>query len=166
MAWHRTTKRETTQHGCPMILSAQTIRKLGIISPFSERTKSNGMTYGLSAAGYDVRIAQTKEILAGTFTLASTIEYFTMPNNVLGMVKDKSTWARQGIVVQNTVIEPGWRGYLTLEISNHSDKHRIILRDSPIAQIVFQFLDEPTEQPYDGKYQNQADHPVEAIHEI
>lgn len=139
-----------------MILSAQTIRRIQPIRPFHERTKEFGMTYGLSAAGYDIRIAQSIKIEPKDFVLASSIEEFDMPNNVLAYVKDKSTWARQGLAVQNTVIEPGWKGFLTLELSNHNpDKILEIEIGMPIAQIVFHFLDEPTEQPYDGKYQNQ-----------
>jgi len=84
---------------------------------------------------------------------------------VIGFVHDKSTWARLGIAVQNTVIEPGWEGYLTLEITNHSRDRVTILRGSGIAQVIFQFLDLPSEKPYDGKYQDQARGPVAAIHE-
>lgn len=140
-----------------MILSAQTIRRIQPIAPFHERTKEFGMSYGLSAAGYDIRIAQAIKLEPHDFTLVSSLEEFNMPNNVLAYVKDKSTWARQGLAVQNTVIEPGWKGFLTLELTNHRHIIPIYLeKGMPIAQIVFHWLDEPTEQPYDGKYQNQA----------
>jgi dCTP deaminase len=140
-----------------MILSAQTIRQLQPITPFNERTKDFGMSYGLSAAGYDIRIAEGLFLAAGEFYLASSMEEFNMPNDVLAYVKDKSTWARRGLCVQNTVIEPGWKGFLTLELTNHNKFEAIPIRKGmPIAQIVFHRLDEPTEQPYDGKYQNQA----------
>lgn len=138
-----------------MILSAQTIRRLQPIKPFNERTKSCGMTYGLSVAGYDIRIAEAIDLYPHNFRLASSLEEFNMPNNVLAYVKDKSTWARQGLAVQNTVIEPGWKGFLTLELTNHSSKIIKLNKEMPIAQIIFHLLDEPTEQPYDGKYQNQ-----------
>lgn len=137
------------------ILSAQSIRRIQPVEPFSERTVQDGMTYGLSAAGYDVRIDQDVRLLPGKFCLASTIERFTMPNNVIAFVHDKSSLARRGLAVQNTVIEPGWCGYLTLELTNHSDTPIHIMRGAPISQIVFHWLDEPTQQPYDGKYQNQ-----------
>ncbi len=88
-----------------------------------------------------------------------------MPNSVMGIVHDKSSWARHGVAVQNTVIEPGWRGYLTLELTNHSQQTRTIKPGDPIAQIVFHWLDEPTKQPYEGKYQDQAAGPQEAIAE-
>ena len=153
-----------------MIASGQTIRELGIFEPFSERTKHNGMTYGVGPAGYDVRVEFDEEgfvdaehLMPGDFILASTIERFIMPKNVLGIVHDKSTWARLGIAVQNTVIEPGWCGWLTLEITNHSKEPIIIQRGDPIAQIVFHYLDKPASVAYDGKYQNQKRGPVRPI---
>jgi dCTP deaminase len=145
------------------ILSGQSIRKLRIIRPFHERTKAFGMTYGLGPAGYDVRCVQEMKLKSGQFLLASTIEYFVMPTNLVGLVKDKSTWARLGVAVQNTVIEPGWRGYLTLELTNHSPHDRHIFAGSPIAQILFELMDEPAENPYNGKFQDQPNKPVSAI---
>lgn len=140
-----------------MILPAQAIRNIEppIITPWFERSKFNGMSFGLSAAGYDVRVAEAILLPVGQFSLASTLEQFNMPNWVLGIVHDKSTWARMGLAVQNTVIEPGWKGYLTVELTNHGPNALTIPSGAPIAQIVFHSLLEPTEQPYDGKYQNQ-----------
>lgn len=158
------------------ILSAQTIRKLRLIDPIVERQQhESGCSYGLSACGYDVRLDQDITITPGCFVLASTMERFHMPTNVVGKVHDKSTWARRGLAVQNTVIEPGWSGYLTMEIScNILTYHEfstkwdpenwtvpgiepsvLLKAGTPIAQILFQFLDETTEKPYNGKYQNQ-----------
>ena len=149
-----------------MILSAQSIRKrAGLITPFTDRRVLMGMTYGLGPAGYDVRIAENKIIRPGEFFLASTMEKFNMPDDVVAMVKDKSSWARKGIVLQNTVIEPGWRGYLTLEITHHGEQAITLTRGMPIAQIVFMQMDEPTENPYNGKYQDQPEGPQEAIEE-
>lgn len=144
-------------------IPAQTIRKLRPIEPFCERTVHNGMTYGLGPAGYDVRIAETLILLPGKFMLASTIERFDMPNDVLAVVHDKSSWARRGLTVQNTIIEPGWRGFLTLELTNHSDSVIYIDEGSPIAQIIFHRLEEPTEIPYQGRYQDQKPGPQPAI---
>ncbi|GAF86027.1 unnamed protein product, partial [marine sediment metagenome] len=103
-----------------MILSGHTIRELQIISPFKERTKEFGMTHGLGPAGYDVRVEfdaigclSVMNISSNGFLLCSTIEQFHMPDDVMGIVHDKSSWARKGLTVQNTVIEPGWCGYLT-----------------------------------------------------
>lgn len=155
------------------ILSAQTIEeyclKWGMISPFSDRTRHEGVTFGLSAAGYDVRVEFDRDglfeeltIWPGEFILASTIEKFQMPSDVVGIVHDKSTWARRGIAVQNTVIEPGWAGWLTLELTNHGNEPIVLRRGTGIAQIVFHFLDKPTARPYEGKYQDQERGPVEA----
>lgn len=94
--------------------------------------------------------------------MASTLERFEMPGDVIAFVHDKSTWARLGIALQNTVIEPGWCGFLTVEISNHSANEVWIEAGSPIAQIIFQLLDAPTERPYAGKYQDQQRGPQPA----
>jgi len=138
-----------------MILPAQTIREIKPITPFVERTIERGMSWGLSHAGYDVRIAEDLTLLPGGFALGSTVERFKMPDDILGMVHDKSSWARQGLSLFNTVIEPGWEGYLTLELVNHSNDVLRIKMGMPIAQIVFMRLTEPTEKPYVGKYQDQ-----------
>ena len=142
-----------------MILPAQTIRRLKPITPFFERTVVNGMSFGLSHAGYDVRIAQNLWLRKGMFSLASTVEEFNMPNDLIGMVHDKSSWARRGLSLFNTVIEPGWRGFLTLELTQHADALLEIKMNDPIAQIVFIRLEEPTESVYTGKYQDQKSGP-------
>ena len=154
------------------ILSGQSIRKRGIFTPFSEKAKQNGMSYGLSQAGYDIRIdlSRVKDSLGvgyiymepGAFMLAATLEHFDMPNDLVGIVHDKSTWARRGIACQNTVIEPGWKGFLTLELTNHSDTDVCIHHGDPIAQILLHLTDEPVEEPYAGKYQNQEKGPQDA----
>ena len=110
-----------------------------------------GMTYGVGPAGYDVRIDQDVVIPPGGFTLASTVERFTMPNDLLGIVHDKSTWARLGLALQNTVIEPGWCGFLTLELTNHSSEMLRLYRGMPIAQVVFHMTDEPVDMAYEDQ---------------
>ena len=142
------------------VLSCQSIRELGVFTPFNERKVFNGMSYGLSYSGYDVRIAEDVNLSASLygpfrFSLASTIERFEMPDDCLAYVKDKSSWARQGLSVFNTVIEPGWRGYLTLELVYHGNGKLHIPSGSPIAQIIFHKLDQKPEFKYEGKYQNQ-----------
>jgi dCTP deaminase len=148
-----------------MILAGQQIRKLKPIKPFLERTTYNGMSFGLSHAGYDVRIAETMWLMPGMFSLASTVEEFFMPDDLVGFVHDKSSWARRGLSLFNTVIEPGWRGFLTLELVNHSTDPIRLLSGSPIAQIIFMRMEESAEKPYAGKYQNQKRGPQEAIDE-
>lgn len=138
-----------------MILPSQVIRRIKPILPFNERTIHNGMSYGLSHAGYDVRIAEDVVLVPGTYCLASTMEEFFMPNDLVAFVHDKSSWARRGLSLFNTVIEPGWNGFLTLELVNHSDEALPVFAGSPIAQIIFMRMEEPTEKPYSGKYQHQ-----------
>ena len=86
-----------------MIIPGQTIRSLcepfnwlrdPMISPFCERGVEGGMSYGLSVAGYDVRIAQDVCLEPGEFSLASTVEKFSMPIDVLAKVADKSKIGR------------------------------------------------------------------------
>jgi len=155
-----------------MILSAQSIRirclrwAPPLLAPFVERRVSpGGRSFGLSSASYDVRIDQDVIIPPHGFILASTIERFSMHADLAGTVRDKSTWARVGLAVQNTHLDPGWCGYLTIELSNHSDTEIRITRDEPIAQIVFELLDQPTELIYSGKYQNQERGPQAARQE-
>lgn len=156
------------------ILSAQTIRRLSVvrhpldkllIAPYRERYTTllgdRTLTGGQSPAGYDVALAQDIHISGRGFVLASTVESFDMPDDLFAVVHDKSSWARRGITVQNTTIEPGWRGFLTLEITSHTEGISIP-KGSPIAQIVFHRLDEPTEEPYEGRYQDQQAGPQEA----
>lgn len=146
------------------VLSYHSLRVVRPVEPFCERTVFNGMSYGVSYAGYDVRIRETLRLKPGDFSLASTVELFKTPTDLLGIVHDKSTWARLGLAVQNTVIEPGWEGYLTLELTNHGREDLIIEQGSPIAQIVYHKLDQPV-RGYAGKYQHQEARPVEAIYE-
>lgn len=145
-----------------MIASAQTLRVLRPVDPFCERMKTQGMTYGVGPAGYDIRLAEGMVLEPGELKLGSTLERFNMPKGLLGVVHDKSTWARMGIAVQNTVIEPGWRGYLTLELTNHSRGYKQIMAGCPIAQVIFHYLDFPTDTPYAGKYQDQPEGAQEA----
>jgi dCTP deaminase len=127
------------------------------------------MTFGCGPAGYDVRVEFDEhghmpavQLLPGQFLLASTIERFKMPRDVLGIVHDKSTWARLGLACQNTVIEPGWEGWLTLELTNHGHEPLTIERGMPIAQVIFHFVDDDT-LGYEGKYQDQKRGPVKPI---
>lgn len=136
-----------------------------MIRPFVERGVFNGMSYGLSAAGYDVRLDQGITIHPEGFVLASTLEHLDIPTDLLVTVHDKSSWARRGIACQTTVFEPGWRGFATLELSNHGYESIEIPSGAPIAQLLFHRLVEPTEQPYSGKYQDQGRGPQPAKEE-
>jgi dCTP deaminase len=146
------------------------------------KVRHNGVSHGLTEAGYDIRIKQSIEfstdedgfktiwirepdfelsrettVHTGNFCLASTIEEFKMPQNLVGIVHDKSTWARMGLSVFNTVIEPGWRGHLTLELVYHGQQELIIPAGSGIAQVIFHKTS--LLGSYDGKYQDQMDEP-------
>lgn len=156
------------------------------IEPFFDQAQIvAGMTFGLGPAGYDIRIGkidrqllvwndsyndlveedvQSWNVAPGDFVLLSSLERVTIPFDILASVVDKSSMARKGLALQNTVLEPGWEGYITLELSNHSDEYIEIMVGQPIAQIVFMQLDQPTDRPYQGRYQNQPDKPVYAIH--
>ncbi|MCI0527589.1 MAG: hypothetical protein L0Y56_09125 [Nitrospira sp.] len=147
-----------------MILLPETIRSLEILTPCLEKYKLNGVSGGLSHCGYDIATKQELVVPQGGFTLASSVERFKMPLDVVGTQHDKSSWARRGIATQATVLEPGWEGYLTLEISNHGPHVIIIPAGTPIAQILFHRI-EGAAKGYTGKYQNQIDGPVGFIYE-
>lgn len=153
-----------------------------IAGMLTEKKHIHGTSYGLGEAGYDIRIKQDIRFVAkkdgsslvsilepnksrptlheGRFVLASAIERFQMPQNLVAVVHDKSTWARKGLSVFNTVLEPGWNDYLTLELVYHGQGDLHIPAGSGIAQVMFHSLAEPAQ--YNGKYQNQADEPVPA----
>ncbi|UCR75533.1 dCTP deaminase [Alcaligenes phage vB_Af_QDWS595] len=148
-----------------------------------EKRVAHGTSYGLTEAGYDIRIKQNVyfephlktsigmqvgvvqgygeiSLSKGRFCLASSIEEFDMPEHLVGKVHDKSTWARRGLSVFNTVIEPGWKGFLTLELVYHGEEKLFIPAGSGIAQILF--FETQHHASYDGKYQNQENKPVPA----
>jgi dCTP deaminase len=143
----------------PGVLSAQSIKAVGPVWPIWKKYKLYGVSGGLSQCGYDICLKHSVQLIPvfRSFVVTAAAEYFTMPNNLVGIVHDKSTWARSGICVQNTVIEPGWRGTLMLELSLHVWRSFYLKAGTPIAQVIFHTLDQPTEIPYEGKYQDQKD---------
>ncbi len=120
----------------------------GMIEPFVEsQRRENCISYGLSSYGYDARVADEFKIFTNvdsaivdpknfdqnsfvdrktdvcvippnSFALARTVEYFRVPRDVLVICLGKSTYARCGIIVNVTPLEPGWEGHVTLEFSN------------------------------------------------
>lgn len=150
------------------------------VNMLDTKERAHGVSHGLAEAGYDIRIKQKIEFLirpnspsreliyvdnatmpvSGRFTIASAIEEFQMPENLVGVVHDKSTWARRGLSVFNTVIEPGWKGFLTLELVYHGQENLVIPAGAGIAQVLFSRIENSA--AYAGKYQGQADQPVEA----
>lgn len=171
-----------------MIINGSSLLELAPIkNMLPTKDKEFGVSHGLTEAGYDIRVKQTvifkpngwhhgdtQPCVAtkwvdesgsqtglwqnGRFTLASAIEEFDMPDTLVGVVHDKSTWARKGLSVFNTVIEPGWAGFLTLELIFHGNDLLVIPAGSGIAQVLFHQLAQPGH--YEGKYQNQPDRPV------
>lgn len=138
------------------------LEAMPIVGMAGRKMKEHGVSYGLSEAGYDIRIKQRIYLSRKLrFTIASAIEEFIMPRDLVGIVHDKSTWARQGLSVFNTVIEPGWKGFLTLELVYHGNEEIVIPAGAGIAQVVFHKT--TRDAAYSGKYQGQADRPVEAI---
>jgi len=145
------------------------------------------ISFGTSSYGYDVRCAAEFKVftnifsatvdpkafdersfvdIAGdvcivppnSFALARTIEYFRIPADVLTLCVGKSTYARCGIIVNVTPLEPEWEGHVTLEFSNTTNLPAKIYAHEGVAQMLFFQSDEPCEVTYKGrggKYQGQ-----------
>ena len=161
----------------PVINGKTLLAKAPIREMIPHKLKAHGVSWGLAEAGYDLRIRQeiifkpgmtmgptievNGELEHGRFCLASAIEEFDMPADLVGVVHDKSTWARQGLSVFNTVIEPGFKGGLTLELVFHGNEELIIPAGSGIAQVNFTTLAHAAR--YEGKYNGQSTDPTPAI---
>lgn len=130
---------------------------------FREKRCSSGVSHGLTECGYDIRIKQSLWMFPGrSFALASSMEEFDMPDNLMGLVLNKSSWARRKVDASRTTnIEPGWKGFLTIELKYDGWKPLFIEAGSGICQVVFLELKNPAR--YSGKYQNQGDRPVPFI---
>jgi len=146
------------------------------------------ISYGVSSYGYDVRCADEFRIFTNinsaivdpknfteasfvsiksdvciippnSFALAHTVEYFRIPRNVLTICLGKSTYARCGIIVNVTPLEPEWEGHVTLEFSNTTPLPAKIYANEGVAQMLFLESDEMCETSYKdrgGKYQGQV----------
>ena len=145
------------------------------------------ISYGLSSYGYDLRVADEFKVFTNvynavvdpkafdprsfvdlcgpsclvppnSFALARSVEYFRIPRDVLTLCVGKSTYARCGIIVNVTPLEPEWEGHVTLEISNTTPLPARIYANEGLAQVVFFESDEQCETSYKdkkGKYQAQ-----------
>ena len=160
-----------------------------MISPFEEKQIRKGnISYGLSSFGYDARVSAQFKIFTNvnsdvvdpknfkesnfitkntseciippnSFVLASTIEHFKIPKDVLVICLGKSTYARCGIIVNVTPLEPGWEGYVTLEFSNTTPLPAKIYANEGVAQFIFIKGNESPEVSYSdrkGKYMKQG----------
>ena len=146
------------------------------------------ISYGTSSYGYDVRCATEFKVFTNinsaivdpksfdensfvnfdsdvciippnSFALARTIEYFRIPRNVLTICLGKSTYARCGIIVNVTPLEPEWEGHVTLEFSNTTPLPAKIYANEGVAQMIFFESDEDCDESYrdrKGKYQGQT----------
>lgn len=147
-----------------MIINGKTLLGLRpIVNMVKSKMTAHGTSWGLTECGYDIRLRQDVWMFFGRrFVLASSVEEFDMPKSVMGRVLNKSTWARRGVDASMTTnIEPGWKGFLTIEL-RYSRFWPIKLKaGSGIAQVIFENIYE--EASYAGKYNNQPDRPVSAI---
>ena len=160
-----------------------------MIQPFiSEQKRRNVISYGLSSFGYDSRVSNEFKIFTdvdsaivdpknfknnsfvsrtideciippNSFVLASTVEYFKIPKDILVICLGKSTYARCGIIVNVTPLEPGWEGHVTLEFSNTTPLPAKIYANEGVAQFIFLKGNEKPEVSYSdrkGKYMGQV----------
>tara|TARA_S200000501_G_C20774218_1_gene721941 strand:- start:336 stop:890 length:555 start_codon:yes stop_codon:yes gene_type:complete len=160
-----------------------------MIQPFEDgQIREGNISYGLSSYGYDARVSDEFKIFTNvnseivdpkkfkpsnfitkktneciippnSFVLASTVEYFKIPNNVLVICLGKSTYARCGIIVNVTPLEPGWEGHVTLEFSNTTPLPAKIYAHEGVAQFVFLQGNESPKISYSdrkGKYMGQT----------
>ena len=160
----------------------------GMIEPFVEKqTRQGVISYGLSSYGYDARVGRDFKIFTNvssavvdpknfssesfvdrqtdicvvppnSFALASTMEYFRIPRDTLVICLGKSTYARCGIIVNVTPLEPEWEGHVTIEISNTTPLPARIYAGEGICQFLFFKSDQVCEVSYadrGGKYQKQ-----------
>lgn len=161
----------------------------GMIEPFTENLKKEGViSYGVSSYGYDARVSNEFKIFTNvnnaivdpkdfannsfveftgdeciippnSFALARTVEYFRIPRDVLVVCVGKSTYARCGIVVNVTPLEPEWEGHVTLEFSNTTPLPAKIYAGEGACQFLFFAGDGVCETSYadrSGKYQGQT----------
>src|SRR5882724_1643508 len=159
------------------IMSDRWIRERALadamIEPFVESQRRDGcISYGLSSYGYDARVSDEfkiftnvdnaivdpKDFAPNSFALARTIEYFRVPRDVLVICLGKSTYARCGIIVNVTPLEPGWEGHVTLEFSNTTPLPAKVYANEGACQFLFLQGNEPCEVSYAdraGKYMGQ-----------
>lgn len=91
------------------------------------------------------------------FVLATTMEYFKLPDNLTAFVEGRSSVGRMGLFIQNAGwVDPGFEGEITLELFNASDKPILLETGERVGQLVFAELDQHAEKPYNGKYQKQT----------
>lgn len=101
-------------------------------------------------------VRDTITIPAHSFILATTVEYFEIPPNITAFVEGRSSIGRMGLFIQNAgLIDPGFKGKVTLELYNANSLPIVLEKNRRICQFVFYFMDQAAENPYKGKYQGQ-----------
>lgn len=128
-----------------------------IVGEFLQRMAHPDFMHAVEYSEFQKRITTTKYK-----ALASTMERFVFPHNVCGSVFNKSSYARVFVSAFNTHLDPGWEGFLTVELVNCGDTTIHYHRGDPLCQVKFEWLDKPTILPYIGKYQNQEPGPQSA----
>jgi dCTP deaminase len=108
----------------------------------------------LTPAGYDLRSSRKVIIEPKQYELTATLETIEMGLNIMASLHIRSSLAREGIVGSFAVVDPGFRGQLTLNLHNAGKKKITIRKEEPIVQIVFHKLGSPTRKGYAGSYQN------------
>ena len=108
----------------------------------------------LNPAGYDLRISETVVIKPKDYALVATMETVELGLNVVAFMHIRSSLAREGIIGSFAVIDPGFRGQLTLHLHNVSDKEIVFNKGERIVQIVFHQLGASAKQGYNGSYQD------------
>lgn len=159
-----------------------------MISPFvDDQVRDGVVSYGLSSFGYDMRVADEFKVFTNihnaivdpkaidnqafveikadhclippnSFALARSVERFKIPRDVLCVVLGKSTYARCGIIINVTPLEPEWEGHVTIEISNTTPLPAKIYANEGLCQVLFYQSDEPCQKSYadkSGKYNQQ-----------
>jgi len=91
-----------------------------------------------------------------SFGLGTSLELISMPENIIGLCDGKSTYARCGVIINVTPIEPGWNGHLTMHIANPTPYQVRIYANEGIVQVMLMQLSSNVKQAYSGHYQNQG----------
>ena len=130
--------------------------RLGNSFSVVDDTPSGIITLG-SQIKYKTITADTYLILPGQFVLATTMEYFELPNNLTAFVEGRSSLGRMGLFIQNAGwVDPGFKGEITLELFNANRCAIELKAGRRVGQLVFAEMDDFALNPYNGKYQGQT----------
>ena len=129
--------------------------RLGNTFSVVDDTPSGIITLG-SEIKYKTITTDTYMILPGQFVLATTMEYFELPDNLTAFVEGRSSLGRMGLFIQNAGwVDPGFEGEITLELFNANRCAIELKAGRRVGQLVFALMDKTAENPYKGKYQGQ-----------